>query len=59
MSFLILCFCFLCFFFFENIIDLLQPSIIYCVNWVPRLTVLDLRTDKTCECAVRIELVHM
>ena len=36
---------FLCLFFMyflKSIIKLLQSSIIYCVSWVPRLTVLDL-----------------
>ena len=30
-----------------------------CVSWVPRLTLLDLRTNWTYERALRMELVHM
>ena len=30
-----------------------------CVSWVPRLTLLGLRTNWTYECALRMEPVHM
>ena len=36
-----------------------QHCIADCVSWVPRLTLLDLRTNWTNELALGIELVHM
>ena len=36
-----------------------QSYIADCVSWVPRLTLLDLRTNWTNELALGIELVHM
>ena len=36
-----------------------QYYIADCVSWVPRLTLLDLRTNWTCERALRTELVCM
>ena len=42
----------------ETIINLLQYSTIAdCVSWVPRLTLLDLRTNWTYKRTLRMELV--
>ena len=36
-----------------------QYHIANCVSWVPRLTLLDLRTNWNSELALRMELIHM
>ena len=36
-----------------------QYYIVDCVSWVPRLTLLDLQTNWTYKCTLRMELVHM
>ena len=36
-----------------------QHDITNCVSWVSRLSLLDLRTNWTYECALRMELVRM
>ena len=36
-----------------------QYYIVDCVNWVPRLTSLNLQTNWAYGCALRMELVHM
>ena len=33
--------------------------IVHCVSWLPRLMLLDLQTNWTCECAIRMELICM
>ena len=59
--FFILCVCFLWFFF--NVKNTIKPiTVLYyiadCVSWVPRLTLLDLQTHWTYECALT-EFVHI
>ena len=37
----------------------IQYYIVDCISWVPRLTLLDLRTNWTYKHALRIEVIHM
>ena len=36
-----------------------QYYIADCVSWVPKITLLDLRTNWTYKCGLRTELIHM
>ena len=36
-----------------------QYCISHCAGWVPRLTLLDLQTNWTCKCALKMELIDM
>ena len=36
-----------------------QYCISHCVGWVPRLTLLDLQTNWTCKCTLKMELIDM
>ena len=50
-------FVFLCIICVKSTINLLQYYIADCVSWVPRLTLLNLQTNRTYEYALRTELV--
>ena len=49
--------CYLCEKYYKPIT--VQYYIVDCVTQVPRIALLDLRTDWTYECALRMELLHM
>ena len=57
--------CFVCLFFMYYLCEkcykpiTVQYYIADCVSWVPRLTLLDLRTNWTYESALRMELLCM